>query len=459
MDKIDLRKVAHIYFVGIGGVSMSGLARILLKRGFKISGSDINRTELTRQLEELGVNIRYTQVAENITKDIDYVVYTAAIHPDHPEYKKAKELGISLINRAVLLGEIMQDFQKSIAVSGTHGKTTTTAMLSHILLEANLDPTISIGGVLDIIGGNIRIGSGDIFLTEACEYTNSFLDLKPSIEVILNVEADHLDFFKDIEDIRKSFKSFISKLDEKGCLVINSDIENYEELVSDFQGKLIRIGSKNADIVAKDISFDERGFVSFSYTAYGKDMGSISLLTTGEHNVYNALAAIGLALYLGIDAEDIKKGLASFSGAKRRFEHKGKLRGDIDIIDDYAHHPQEIEASIKAARNYKAKRVVVVFQPHTYTRTKAFLNEFAAALSLADVIVLAKIYAARETDNLGISSKDIADILEVLGKEVYYIDNFDDIETFLLEKLCPQDMCITMGAGDIVKVGEKLLGQ
>lgn len=459
MDKIDLRKVAHIYFVGIGGVSMSGLARILLKRGFKISGSDINRTELTRQLEELGVNIRYTQVAENIKKDIDYVVYTAAIHPDHPEYKKAKELGISLINRAVLLGEIMQDFQKSIAVSGTHGKTTTTAMLSHILLEANLDPTISIGGVLDIIGGNIRIGSGDIFLTEACEYTNSFLDLKPSIEVILNVEADHLDFFKDIEDIRKSFKSFISKLDEKGCLVINSDIENYEELVSDFQGKLIRIGSKNADIVAKDISFDERGFVSFSYTAYGKDMGSISLLTTGEHNVYNALAAIGLALYLGIDAEDIKKGLASFSGAKRRFEHKGKLRGDIDIIDDYAHHPQEIEASIKAARNYKAKRVVVVFQPHTYTRTKAFLNEFAAALSLADVIVLAKIYAARETDNLGISSKDIADILEVLGKEVYYIDNFDDIETFLLEKLCPQDMCITMGAGDIVKVGEKLLGQ
>lgn len=459
MDKIDLRKVAHIYFVGIGGVSMSGLARILLKRGFKISGSDINRTELTRQLEELGVNIRYTQVAENITKDIDYVVYTAAIHPDHPEYKKAKELGISLINRAVLLGEIMQDFQKSIAVSGTHGKTTTTAMLSHILLGANLDPTISIGGVLDIIGGNIRIGSGDIFLTEACEYTNSFLDLKPSIEVILNVEADHLDFFKDIEDIRKSFKSFISKLDEKGCLVINSDIENYEELVSDFQGKLIRIGSKNADIVAKDISFDERAFVSFSYTAYGKDMGSISLLTTGEHNVYNALAAIGLALYLGIDAEDIKKGLASFSGAKRRFEHKGKLRGDIDIIDDYAHHPQEIEASIKAARNYKAKRVVVVFQPHTYTRTKAFLNEFAAALSLADVIVLAKIYAARETDNLGISSKDIADILEVLGKEVYYIDNFDDIETFLLEKLCPQDMCITMGAGDIVKVGEKLLGQ
>lgn len=459
MDKIDLRKVAHIYFVGIGGVSMSGLARILLKRGFKISGSDINRTELTRQLEELGVNIRYTQVEENITKDIDYVVYTAAIHSDHPEYKKAKELGISLINRAVLLGEIMQDFQKSIAVSGTHGKTTTTAMLSHILLGANLDPTISIGGVLDIIGGNIRIGSGDIFLTEACEYTNSFLDLKPSIEVILNVEADHLDFFKDIEDIRKSFKSFISKLDEKGCLVINSDIENYEELVSDFQGKLIRIGSKNADIVAKDISFDERAFVSFSYTAYGKDMGSISLLTTGEHNVYNALAAIGLALYLGIDAEDIKKGLASFSGAKRRFEHKGKLRGDIDIIDDYAHHPQEIEASIKAARNYKAKRVVVVFQPHTYTRTKAFLNEFAAALSLADVIVLAKIYAARETDNLGISSKDIADILEVLGKEVYYIDNFDDIETFLLEKLCPQDMCITMGAGDIVKVGEKLLGQ
>lgn len=459
MENIDLKKAAHVYFIGIGGVSMSGLAKILLKKGFTISGSDMNRSNLTAGLEDMGVVINYNQVACNITKDIDYIVYTAAIHENHKEYARAKELGIPLINRAVLLGKIMEDFKRAIAISGTHGKTTTTAMLSHILLEAKLDPTVSIGGVLDIIGGNILIGGNEIFLTEACEYTNSFLDMSPNIEVILNVEADHLDFFKDIDDIRASFKKFIDKLDKNGTLVINSSIKDYDKLVEDFKGKLIRVGENNADIIAKDIVFDERGFVSFSYTAFSKDMGRISLLTTGEHNVYNALAAIGVALDLGIDAESIRKGLGSFVGAKRRFEHKGRLIGDIDIIDDYAHHPQEIEASLKAARKYPNKRVVVVFQPHTYTRTKALLSEFAKALSLADIIVLAKIYPARETDDLGISSLDIVRLIEKEGKEVYYIDNFNDIETFLLEKLCPQDMCITMGAGDIVKVGENLLGK
>lgn len=459
MENIDLKKAAHVYFIGIGGVSMSGLAKILLKKGFAISGSDMNRSNLTAGLEDMGVVINYNQVAGNITKDIDYIVYTAAIHENHKEYARAKELGIPLINRAVLLGKIMEDFKRAIAISGTHGKTTTTAMLSHILLEAKLDPTVSIGGVLDIIGGNILIGGNEIFLTEACEYTNSFLDMSPNIEVILNVEADHLDFFKDIDDIRASFKKFIDKLDKNGTLVINSSIKDYDKLVEDFKGKLIRVGENNADIIAKDIVFDERGFVSFSYTAFSKDMGRINLLTTGEHNVYNALAAIGVALDLGIDAETIRRGLAGFSGAKRRFEHKGRLIGDIDIIDDYAHHPQEIEASLKAARKYPNKRVVVVFQPHTYTRTKALLSEFAKALSLADIIVLAKIYPARETDDLGISSLDIVRLIEKEGKEVYYIDNFNDIETFLLEKLCPQDMCITMGAGDIVKVGENLLGK
>ena len=211
MENIDLKKAAHVYFIGIGGVSMSGLAKILLKKGFTISGSDMNRSNLTAGLEDMGVVINYNQVACNITKDIDYIVYTAAIHENHEEYARAKELGIPLINRAVLLGKIMEDFKRAIAISGTHGKTTTTAMLSHILLEAKLDPTVSIGGVLDIIGGNILIGGNEIFLTEACEYTNSFLDMSPNIEVILNVEADHLDFFKDIDDIRASFKKFIDK--------------------------------------------------------------------------------------------------------------------------------------------------------------------------------------------------------------------------------------------------------
>lgn len=455
---IDFDKKAHIYFIGIGGVSMSGLAEILLKKGFIISGSDMKESELTKGLEAKGVKLNYRQVAKNIGSDIDYVVYTAAIHENHPEYVKAKELKLPLISRAKLLGSIMTEFNTSVAVAGTHGKTTTTAMLSHIFLEAGLDPTISIGGMLKAIGGNLRIGSGDIFLTEACEYTNSFLDFNPNIEVILNVEADHLDFFKDIDDIRASFKKFVERLDDKGILVINDEIKDFSYFIKDFKGKVITIGSENADVTAQDIAFDEEGRVSFICKAYKEDCGLIKLSTTGEHNVHNALAAIGVALSMGIDRETIKRALTKFEGAKRRFEKKGVLPGDILIVDDYAHHPQEIEASLKAAGRYPNKRTVCVFQPHTYTRTKAFLNEFASALMLADIVVLAKIYPARETDDLGVSSKDIAELLKSKGKEVYCFDTFDEIETFLLEKLSPQDMCITMGAGDIVKVGEKLLG-
>lgn len=460
MTKIRFDKMAHIYFIGIGGVSMSGLAGILLKKGFEISGSDIKKSDLTIDLEAKGIKIYYRQIPENIKADIDYVVYTAAIHEDHPEYKKAKELNIPLINRASLLGQIMEEFDQAIAISGTHGKTSTSAMLSEILLEADLEPTISIGGSLEKIKGNIYIGGSKIFLTEACEYTNSFLDLNPSIEIILNIQEDHLDFFKDINDIRSSFKKFINKLDENQLLVLNSDIENYEELIDNYKGRLIKVGSnEKADIKAKNIEFSSDASISFTYSINGVDIDRIKMSITGEHNVYNALATIAVARDLGIKKEIINKALSNFEGVKRRFEKKGELKGNITVIDDYAHHPQEIEASLRAARNYPNKRIVCVFQPHTYTRTKAFLKEFAKALALADIIILAKIYPAREVDDLGISSKDIVDILVGEGKEAYYIDNFNDIEIFLLEKLCPQDMCITMGAGDIVKVGEDLLGK
>lgn len=460
MTKIRFDKMAHIYFIGIGGVSMSGLAGILLKKGFEISGSDIKKSDLTIDLEAKGIKIYYRQIPENIKADIDYVVYTAAIHEDHPEYKKAKELNIPLINRASLLGQIMEEFDQAIAISGTHGKTSTSAMLSEILLEADLEPTISIGGSLEKIKGNIYIGGSKIFLTEACEYTNSFLDLNPSIEIILNIQEDHLDFFKDINDIRSSFKKFINKLDENQLLVLNSDIENYEELIDNYKGRLIKVGSnEKADIKAKNIEFSSDASISFTYSINGVDIDRIKMSITGEHNVYNALATIAVARDLGIKKEIINKALSNFEGVKRRFEKKGELKGNITVIDDYAHHPQEIEASLRAARKYPNKRIVCVFQPHTYTRTKAFLKEFAKALALADIIILAKIYPAREVDDLGISSKDIVDILVGKGKEAYYIDNFNDIEIFLLEKLCPQDMCITMGAGDIVKVGEDLLGK
>lgn len=459
MQDINFKKGAHIYFIGIGGVSMSGLAKILLKYSYRVSGSDMTISELTKDLEKHNVDINYEQVSENIDSSIDYVIYTAAIHSDHPEYRKAKELGIPLITRAKLLAYIMSKFESSIAVSGTHGKTSTTAMLSHILLKNECDPTISIGGNLDIINGNIRIGKENkVFITEACEYTNSFLDLKPSVGIILNVEEDHLDFFKDLADIRLSFKKFIDRIDDNGTIVINANIKEYKNLIDNFSGKIITACNESADVYAKEIEYDEFAYSSFLLVAFGKEYGRIKLKAPGAHNIENALCAIATALSLGIEFNIIKDALETFVGAKRRFELKGVLGNNIKIVDDYAHHPQEIEASLKAARKIKINKLLCIFQPHTYTRTKFLLKEFAQALSLADIIVLAKIYPARETDTLGISSLDIAKILEEKGKEVYYIDNFEDIERFVLKKLSTNDMCITMGAGDVVKIGESLLG-
>lgn len=457
--KIDFKKPMHIYFIGIGGISMSGLAEILLHAGFTISGSDAKESPLTAHLESMGAKIYYGQRAENIKEDIDCVVYTAAIHPDNPEFKQSKANHLPMMTRAQLLGQMMNNYQHSVAVSGTHGKTTTTSMLAHILLAAQSNPTISVGGVLPIIGGNVHIGSHQLFVTEACEYTNSFLEFFPTMEIILNIEADHLDFFKDIDDIRHSFQKFVKKLPENGILIINNEINNYQEIVGDFSGKLITTGLQNADISAQDIHYDHLANASFTLFDDGKNLGEIVLSVPGQHNVFNALGAIAAALELKIPVEDIKKGLKNFTGANRRFEKKGELVGGITIVDDYAHHPQEIEATLKAARNYPHKKVWCVFQPHTYTRTKALLPEFAKALALADRVVLADIYAARETDTLGISSKDLEKLLLEKGVEAIYLPSFDAIETYLLENLASGDLCITMGAGDIVKVGEKLVGK
>ncbi|MDO4788888.1 MAG: UDP-N-acetylmuramate--L-alanine ligase [Johnsonella sp.] len=457
MYKIDFKKPANIFFIGIGGISMSGLAKILICKGFQISGSDCKRNEACEALEKLGAEIHYGHREENIKEEVEYIVYTAAIHEDNPEMKEAGKRGLPLIGRAQLLGWLMENYRTSIAVSGTHGKTTVTSMISHILMEAGLDPTISIGGMLPLIGGNVRIGAEEVFLTEACEYTNSFHDLYPNYEIILNIEADHLDFFKDIEEIRASFQKFILNMGEEGTLILNGKIAKAEELCEGFCGRLLRFGTEDADVYAKNIEYDEFGSPSFDLIAGGEKIGRIRLSVIGEHNIDNALAAIALALALGIGIEEIQKGLAGFCCVGRRFEHKGKI-GEINIVDDYAHHPQEIEATLRAARRYPHRKIYCVFQPHTYTRTKAMLAEFAKALRLADVVVLTKIYAARESDTLGVSSRDILNLIRKEGGEAYYFDSFDEVENFLLENLCAQDLCITMGAGDIVKVGESLLG-
>ena len=459
MYEVDFSKPIHIHFIGIGGISMSGLAEILLKENFTISGSDAKESDLTRHLTSLGAQVFYGQKAENIIPGIDLVVYTAAIHPDNPEFAAAKAAGVPMLTRAELLGQIMRNYDTPIAVSGTHGKTTTTSMISHILLKGDCDPTISVGGILPAIGGNIRVGNSETFLTEACEYTNSFLSFFPKISIILNIDADHLDFFKDIDDIRHSFRRFAELLPADGALIINADTPKYEEIIKELPCKVITYSlEKEADYTADNITYDEFGHASFRVLHNGSPIGTCSLKVPGIHNVSNALASIACGQLLDLSDDVIFEGLKSFTGTDRRFQYKGQI-GGVTIIDDYAHHPTEIEATLHAAKNYPHKKIWCVFQPHTYTRTKALLPEFAKALSLADHVVLADIYAARETDNLGISSADLQKLIADLGTPCEYFPTFDEIENFLLENCTQGDLLITMGAGDVVNIGEQLLGK
>ena len=457
MFQVDFNTPRHVHFIGIGGISMSGLAEILLGKGFRISGSDNNASALTERLEKAGAVIRIGQSADNISPDTDLVVYTAAIHPDNPEFIAAKEQGIPMLSRAQLLGQIMQNYDLPINIAGTHGKTTTTSMCAHILMRAGLDPTVTLGGILPSIGGNIRVGGTKYFVAEACEYTNSFLSFFPKIELILNVDADHLDFFKDLDDIASSFHRFAALLPEDGTLIINRDTAKYDVVTDHLACGIITYSlNGDADYMAEDIHFDENGCASFVCLERGKPLGNIRLCIPGMHNVSNSLAVIALSRKLGLSPEIIAQGIADFHGADRRFERKGTAFG-ATIIDDYAHHPTEIRAVITAARQMPHKKLWVVFQPHTYTRTKALLPEFADALSLADHIVLSDIYAAREVNTVGISSEDLRAEIEKRGTRADYFSSFEEILEFLKTQLKEGDLLITMGAGNIVDVGEDLL--
>ena len=463
MYEINFDKPTHIYFIGIGGISMSGLAEILLQEGFCISGSDMHRSPLTEQLEAQGASIYYGQRASNIEEDVSVIVYTAAIHPDNPEYQEAIRRKIAMLTRAELLGQLMKNYKTSIGVSGTHGKTTTTSFLTQVLLETDIDPTISVGGIMPAIGGNIRVGGSDVFVTEACEYTNSFLSFFPTMEIVLNIEEDHLDFFKDIHDIRHSFHEYMRLLPSYGTLVINSEIQDLQSLTSDLSCQIITFGfdSSISDYSARDIVFNDTACASYTVihkTPDGnlEELGTVSLSVPGLHNVSNSLSVIALARELGLSMSTIASGLHKFTGTNRRFEKKGVLNG-VTIIDDYAHHPQEITATLKTAKNYPHREIWCVFQPHTYSRTLSLMDDFVKALSLADHIVLADIYAARETDTLGISSKTLQKKLLDFGADVHYFPSFEEIEKFLLKNCINGDLLITMGAGNIVTVGENLL--
>jgi UDP-N-acetylmuramate--alanine ligase len=441
----NLMNANKIFFIGIGGISMSGLAKLLKSYNINILGADSRESNNTIDLINHNIDVIYGQKSENITKDIDYIVYTSAIKDDNPELVRARELGITILKRIELIALLTNGHKYSVAISGTHGKTSTTSFVSHIMEE--LDPTISIGGILESIGGNVRVGKSDYFVTEACEYMDNFLYLNPYASIILNIEEDHLDYFKDLSHIQDSFKKFSTQTSE--ILIVNENIKHL------FNHKnLITFGFDNADYIAENIKF-KNGYTSFDIISSNRKLFNISIKTFGNHNVLNALASIALALELGIEVTTIKEGLSSFKCANRRLEYKGTYK-DAIIYDDYAHHPTEIRTSLNAYKAFERK-VICIFQPHTYSRTKSFMKDFAKSLCHCDEVIIPKIYAARETDTLGISSKDLVKEIEKLNGNVRYIPEFDDIIEHLTEENLTDTLIITMGAGDIFKVGEKLV--
>lgn len=458
MYKLDFSHPCSLYFVGIGGISMCCLAELLADAGFRVQGSDRTKSHLTDVLESKGITVHIGQRAQNIPQDVDCAVFTGAIHPDNPEYIAVQERNIPRLTRGELMGQIMKNYRIPIGISGTHGKTTTTSMVSEILLKADTDPTLSVGGILRSIGGNMRIGGREYFVTEACEYTNSFLSFSPRIGVILNIDEDHLDFFKDLDDIRYSFRRYAQLLPADGCLIINGEIPHLEEITQGLECSVITFGvSPACDYHPLQTTYNQDGCACFSLQGKGRSLGQFTLQVPGEHNLYNALAAAALADLLSIDADVIRNGLYGFRGTDRRFEHKGDV-GGVTVIDDYAHHPTEIRATLSSAANIPHGTLWCVFQPHTYSRTKTFMKEFAQALSLADKVVLTEIFPARETDTLGISSRDLQQEIRALGHECFYFSTFDEVENFLLKNCIKGDMLITMGAGDVHKIGENLLG-
>lgn len=447
----DCPKGSHIHFIGIGGISMSGLADILIEKGYRVSGSDVRDTHITEHLRKRGATIYIGQKASNI-QNPDVVVYSAAIREDSEELIAARKSGATVFDRATLMGAIMKLYPFPVAVAGTHGKTTSTSMLSHVALAANTDPTISLGGELPAIGGNIRVGGGDLFICEACEYHQSFLRFFPLVSIILNVEEDHLDYFRDLEHIKETFRGLADLTPEGGAVIINADDENTVSAVENAEANIIRCSVKKAaDYEARNVRLCENGCPAFSVYEKGTLLGDVQLSVHGMHNVSNALCVLAAARFLGLSFSDITKGLSDFTGVGRRFEVKGEKNG-VTVIDDYAHHPTEIEATLRVAKETCHGRVFSVFQPHTYTRTKTLFSDFVKVLSGAEPMIL-DIYAAREKDTGLVSSHDLADAIE----DGTYYPSFDACVSYIRQNAKPGDMLLTMGAGDVNRVGTLFL--
>ena len=437
----------HCHLVGIGGVSMRPLGLVLRRMGMEISGSDMNASVSTDELISKGIAVSIGHRAENIA-DADCLIRTAAAHNDNPEIAAARARGIPIFERAQAWGYIMQAYKNAICVAGTHGKTTTTSMLTHIFMQAQRDPTIMIGGFLPLLGAGHRVGKGDTIILESCEYCNSFLNFFPTVAVILDVDADHLDFFKDLEDVEHSFRTFAALVPEGGLIVANGDDKNTRDTLAGMPYLSFGFEDRN-DVYGANFSDD---FSAFDVFCGGARYAHLQLGVIGRHNAMNALAACAVAWKFGISGTDTAAALASFHGAGRRLEYKGSYHG-ADIYDDYAHHPNELHALLQAVRLMKYKRILCAFQPHTYSRTKALFQDFVDELRTVDQAVLTDIYAAREQNTVGVSSQDLAN--EIPGS--VYCPGLQDVTAYLRRTAQPGDIILTVGAGDIYKAGEALL--
>ena len=437
---------------------MNCLARILYKDGYRVTGSDQNPSSVVFQLGSMGISVSIGHKPEHIPGDTELVVYTAAVQSDNPELVAARTMGIRTMDRAELLGLIMRHYDYPICVAGTHGKTTTTSMLAEVFLAADADPTVLVGGYLDSIGGTLRDGGEQYFVAESCEYFDSFLKFFPYIGIILNLEADHLDYFEDEAAVRRSFARFAGLIPPEGTLIINAAIPNLSEITEGLSCRIITYDMNRGRWQARDIHYDREGCASFTALFDGLPAGRITLSVPGAHNIQNALATAATADVLGLPFEAVSQGLFRFHGAKRRFQKKGVING-VTIVDDYAHHPTEISTTLRSAKNMDYDKVWCVFQPHTHSRTKNLLHEFAACFDEADYVVLLDIYspAGREEPSTHIHSLDLLALIEERGKKALYFPSFDEAEKFLQEKCLHNSLLITMGAGDVVRLGENML--
>ena len=452
----NLKKYKNIHMIGIGGVSMSGIAAILTNWGFKVTGSDWAQSEATDKLNSMGIKVTIGHNLEDVKK-ANVVVYSAAIKQDDPEMVEAKNLNIPTIERADFLGELTRCFKDTICISGTHGKTTTTSMISLCFLEALKDPSIQVGAFLNALDGNYKVGNSEHFIIEACEYVESFLKFSPKAEIILNIDNDHLDYFKNFENIKKAFIKYTKLLPDDGLLVINGDDKNCLDLPQYTKATILTYGINNKDVnfYAENISFDNDGFPEFDVYKNDEYYEKFKLSVPGKHNILNALACISLCDYYGIDKKDLQTALRKFTGAHRRFEFKGKLNG-ASIYDDYGHHPTEIVATSTSVNNKKHNKSWVVFQPHTYSRTKNLLDDFANALLNFDNIIVLDIYAAREINTFNISSKDLVDKINSLERKAIYSPTFEECVSYLKDNVKENDIVLTLGAGTVTKIGPML---